>query len=104
MQLKNPWGKLGFPTPEEIERYKNMPVGEFKRFVKSLGRGELSTYCIGVTKRVYTDYTVDVDVTSIKVEHALAAAESKQKDIDFENNGVKTTGVEYRRKAKFRKL
>lgn len=104
MTDKNPWGKLGYPTPEEIERYKNMPVGEFKRFVKSLGRGELKKYCVAVTKRTYTDHTVDVEVSAMNVSAAMMAAQYKQDGIDFEKNGVVTTGVEYQRRTKYRSL
>ena len=74
------WGPLGTPTKEEIQKWWNLPYGQFTELVKDRTRkrkGKLKRELIVyVTKRVYQDYIAEVKVMAFDNRDALAQARS----------------------------
>ena len=66
-ETTNPWGILGNPTKEEIQKWCDMPAGEFTKHVKQTkkrlregSKSKLFTYNVQITKIISSYYKLDV--------------------------------------------
>lgn len=66
-ETTNPWGILGNPTKEEIQKWCDMPAGEFTEHVKQTkkrlregSKSKLFTYNVKITKIISSYYRLDV--------------------------------------------
>lgn len=87
----NSWGPLGNPTKEDIERYMNMPVGQFKNYTKRLRGKKPSRFQFEVIERVYTDTIrlVTVDALNINLAGGQALTLAKTMDFSEQPNEIK---------------
>jgi len=78
MTTINLWGPLGNPSKEEIQKWWELPYGEFTKKVKTVSkkpRGKQPTeHTVYVTKRVYQDYLAEVKVMAVDGKKAIDEA------------------------------
>jgi hypothetical protein len=74
----NSWGILGEPTTEQVEAWKNLPYGEFKKIVESTKKRskgkDLKKYTVVVTKTNVYATQAFVNVQAFDREHAIDLA------------------------------
>lgn len=93
------WGILGNPSQAEVERWKNLPAGDFKKMVKELSKKSknkksLKEHTIFVTKKVSNMFKGTAKVQAFDAKHALDLA-MRSKDIQWDDNPYKSDHVEY---------
>lgn len=84
---QNAWGILGDPTPEKINEYKNLPVGQFRRMVgdlKKKNKGKpLAAHTVWVEKTVTDRYCTSVTVQAANVSQAFDIARMQLDQLVF---------------------
>lgn len=96
---QNAWGILGNPTPEKINEYKNLPVGQFRRMVgdlKKKNKGKpLTAHTVWVEKKVTDSYYTSVIVQAANVSQAFDIARSQQDQLVFNEEAGRKDVVDY---------
>ena len=84
---KNAWGILGYPSPEKIEEYKNMPVGGFRRMVKDRNKKyknkPLTPHTVWIEKKITDSYITSVIVPAVSSSQSLDIARLQQDQLVF---------------------
>jgi hypothetical protein len=96
----NSWGFLGNPTPEQVDRWKNLPHGKFKDMVTDLKKkskgNNLSKYTVIVKKSNESYKTAEIKVEAFTADHALSLAKDiNTSNLDWSDTVASPTRVSY---------
>lgn len=79
------WGPLGNPSKEQIQKWCELPAGEFERIYKEAKKKKrknkvYTEYTVYVTKKVYDEYLCAVKVTDWEPNAAVNQVSSMHKE------------------------
>lgn len=102
-EVINPWGPLGKPSKEQIQKWADMPYGQFTLMVKALTkkrRGKMqSEHTVFVTKEVADCYLAEVKVLAYDFNDAIRQLGYDFSKFDYEDQPYQTGRVSYSYRA-----